>query len=276
MYLGMEAVIRGRGFHTLADAGDIGGNHNSSFGVDEPSTVNRMLEWVDRLLAGQRFFLTYLPIAGHHPYETPEPGPDSDSEDFGRYRNALRYGDASLGTLINGLRQRGLFENTMWIIVGDHGEAFGQHSGNYGHTFQIYEENMRVPFVISLPGAIKEPQRSTQVVSLIDLAPTLLDLMGIPPEQRHQGRSALDGESRMALFFADYSQALAGLRDGNWKFIHDLGSGHSRLFDLTRDPAEQRNLADIHPSRSRTYADILKSWTAAQKHMLHSAATRSR
>src|SRR6266576_2870358 len=65
-YLGMEAIINGRGYQTLEDAGDIGGNHNSSFGVDEPATVARMLAWIDGLPRGQRFFLTYLPIAGHH------------------------------------------------------------------------------------------------------------------------------------------------------------------------------------------------------------------
>ncbi len=113
MYLGMDAIIRNRGFETLADAGDIGGNHNSSFGVDEPSTVARILSWIDALPPGQPFFVTYLPIAGHHPYETPEPGPFSDHDDFGRYRNALHYGDASLGTLIRGLRARNLEQKTL-------------------------------------------------------------------------------------------------------------------------------------------------------------------
>jgi phosphoglycerol transferase MdoB-like AlkP superfamily enzyme len=65
-YLGMQSVIRNRGFQTLEDAGDIGGNHNSSFGVDEPATVDRILTWIDALPGG-RFLVTYLPIAGHHP-----------------------------------------------------------------------------------------------------------------------------------------------------------------------------------------------------------------
>ena len=103
-YLGMESVIRERGFHTLEDAGDIGGHHESSFGVDEPSAVARMLTWIDRLSSGERFFITYLPIAGHHPYATPERGPFADHDEMGRYRNAIRYGDESLGALMDGLR----------------------------------------------------------------------------------------------------------------------------------------------------------------------------
>jgi arylsulfatase A-like enzyme len=267
MYLGMESVIRDRGFHTLADAGHIGGNHNSSFGVDEPATVARMLEWVDSLRQGQNFFLTYLPIAGHHPYETPEPGPDSDREEFGRYRNALRYGDASLGTLIEGLRKRGLYENTVWVVVGDHGEAFGQHDGNYGHTFHVYEENLRVPFVIAIPGWNKQV-RSRPVVSLIDLAPTVLDVMGINAPAGYQGRTALAGEPLPALFFADYSQAFTGLRDGRWKFIHEPGSGRSRLFDLQLDPGERTNVAPAHEDRVRRYREVLQGWSAGQKHLL--------
>jgi len=103
----MEAVIRRRGFEVLEDAGDIGGNHESSFGVDEPATVDHALTWIDSIPRGEHFFLTYLPIAGHHPYETPEPGPFPEKEEIGRYRNALLYGDTSLGTLIDGLRTRG-------------------------------------------------------------------------------------------------------------------------------------------------------------------------
>jgi len=59
-----------------------------------------------------------------------------------QYRNALHYGDVSLGTLIEGLRTRGLEENTLWVVYGDHGEAFGQHEGNYGHTFFLYGRQM--------------------------------------------------------------------------------------------------------------------------------------
>src|SRR5262249_48192836 len=91
MYLGMDAIVRNRGFDRLEDAGDIGGRRNSSFGVDEPATIARLFEWIDSLPLHLPFFVTYLPIAGHHPYDTPEPGPFPDRDEFGRYRNALRY-----------------------------------------------------------------------------------------------------------------------------------------------------------------------------------------
>ena len=271
MYLGMEAIIRNRGFQTLADAGDIGGNHNSSFGVDEPSTVASILSWIDALPAGQPFFVTYLPIAGHHPYETPEPGPFPDHDDFGRYRNALHYGDASLGTLIHGLRTRGLDRKTLWIVLGDHGEAFGRHQGNFGHTFQLYDENVRVPFLLAAAGVVSHQIRSKQVVSLVDTAPTVLDLAGLPAPESYQGRSMLDGEPRMALFFADYSLGMLGLRDGPRKFIHELDSGRSKLFDVVKDPQERMDLSDRHVEEVRRYAQDLRTWSSAQKHLLRAA-----
>jgi lipoteichoic acid synthase len=268
MYLGMDQVVRDRGYGLLADAGDIGGNRNSSFGIDEPSTVSRILAWVDGLPEGQPFFATYLPIAGHHPYETPQPGPFPDRDEFGRYRNALHYGDASLGTLMHGLQARGLDRKTLWIVLGDHGEAFGQHEGNYGHTFFIYDENIHVPFLVAAPGIVSRPIRSRQVVSLIDAAPTLLDLAGLPIPKVYQGRSVLETGPRMALFFADYSLGLLGLRDGPLKFIDEIESGRSKVFDLAEDPHETMDRRDRYGEQARWYRQNLRSWVAAQKQRL--------
>ncbi len=271
VYLGMEAIIRNRGYGTLADAGDIGGHFNSSFGVDEPSTVTHVLRWIDALPADQRFFVTYLPIAGHHPYETPEPGPFPDHDELGRYRNALYYGDQSLGTLVRGLRARGLDQKTLWIVLGDHGEAFGQHEGNYGHTFHIYDENVHVPFLVAAPGLLPRQIRSRRVVSLIDTAPTVLELAGLPAPEIYQGRSMLDPEPRMALFFADYSLGMLGLRDGPMKFIHELDSGRSRLFDVDQDPQETKDLSNRYARQAARYVQDLRGWSAAQKHLLNTA-----
>ena len=265
MYLGMNAVIQRRGFETLADAGAISGNFNSSFGVDEPATVGRMLAWLDALPRGQRFFLHYLPIAGHHPYETPEPGPFPASNDAGQYLNALYFGDAALGRFLDELRARGLDTNTLFVIYGDHGEAFGQHEGNHGHTLFLYEENVHVPLLVALPGAWHEPKRVKRQASLIDVAPTLLDLLGLQAPADYQGASLLNPSPRSALFFTDYSLPLAGLRDGRWKLIAELGSPRVKLFDLETDPLETRNVAARYAERVHDCQRRLAEWTAAQK-----------
>jgi phosphoglycerol transferase MdoB-like AlkP superfamily enzyme len=263
-YLGMESIIRNRGFATLEDAGDIGGNHNSSFGVDEPSAVARILGWLDALPHGQRFFVTYLPIAGHHPYATPGPGPFAVHDEIDQYRNALHYGDESLGALMRGLRQRGLDRDTVWMIYGDHGEAFHQHDGNYGHTFFVYDENVRVPLVIAGPGLVSSEVRVRKVVSLVDAAPTLLDLLGTPAPAdypaAYQGRSVLDGTPRMALFFTDYSLGILGLRDGRWKFLYEMESQRRKLFDMESDPRELADVSAREPDRTSWYAGVVRGW----------------
>jgi phosphoglycerol transferase MdoB-like AlkP superfamily enzyme len=273
-YLGMDSMLKNRGFETLEDAGDIGGEHDSSFGIDEPSTVRRMLRWIDEQQPGRPFFLTYLPIAGHHPYETPDPGPFPDGDLVNRYRNALHYSDAALGQFLEGLRQRRLDRQTLFLILGDHGEAFGEHPGNHGHTLCIWEENLRVPYLIAAPGLIEESLSVRRLASLIDTAPTVLDLLDLPIPSTYQGHSLLDAQSGMALFCTDYSIGLLGLRDGDWKMIHELETGRSRLFDLRTDPEEQQDLSPLHAERTEVYRDHLLRWAVAQKYRITKSGRR--
>ena len=268
LYLGMDEVVRQRGFQMLADAGDIGGNHESSFGVDDGATAQQMFNWIDSIPRGENFFITYLPVAGHHPYDTPTRGPFPGHDEIGRYRNALHYSDAVLDRLLGGLKERGLFDKTLFLIFGDHGEAFGQRQGNFGHTLFIYEENIHVPYFIVAPGLIREPIRVKRVASLVDTAPTILDLLGLPIPKEYQGSSLLDSPSQMALFFTDYSLGLLGLRDGRWKCVYELVSRRAKLFDLATDPAERKNLAAQEPERVKAYREHLRSWAAAQRDLI--------
>jgi phosphoglycerol transferase MdoB-like AlkP superfamily enzyme len=265
MYLGMESIVKNRGFEILEDAGAIGGNANSSFGVDEPAAVERMFKWIDSLPTDQPFFITYLPVAGHHPYATPERGPFPAETDQGNYLNALHYGDESLGALLRGLRERNLDQKTLFVLYGDHGEAFGQHEGNLGHSLFIYEENVRVPLVIAAPGLIPNEVRVPQTASLIDAEPTILDLLGRPIPSQLQGSSLLESGENMAFFFTDYSLGFLGLADRCWKYIYETGSGRSKLYDACRDPAETADLSTKEPLRVQTYRDRLQQWISAQE-----------
>ncbi len=265
MYLGMEAVIRDRGFDLLEDAGAIGGRVDSSFGVDEASTVDRMLGWIDSLDRKDRFFLTYLPIAGHHPYASEGAGPFEGSGDFPAYLNALHEGDAALGQFLRGLRERRLEGNTLFIVFGDHGEAFGEHPGNFAHTLFVYDENVRVPYVIAAPGQIAGQIRVERPASIIDTAPTVLHLLGLGEQTAHQGTSLLLPNPPMALFYTDYSLGWLGLADGCWKYLHQLDTGRSHLFDTCTDSMERHERAHEFPDRIAAYRERLKAWAAAQK-----------
>jgi arylsulfatase A-like enzyme len=256
----MEAVLSAQAFETLEDAGAIGGRVESSFGVDEPSVVARVLSWIDARDRTRPFFAAYLPVAGHHPYATPDPGPFAGDGPLSDYKNALRYADASVATLLDGLRSRGLDHETVVVIFGDHGQAFGQHDGNVGHTFFAFDENIRIPLLISIPGVTRDALRSRRVASVVDIAPTILDLLGVPLPDGYEGSSLLHGNEQLAYFFTDYALGWAGLRDRCWKYLLEVEARRSSLFDVCRDPDETRDRAAGHEARVDAYRGRTMNW----------------
>ncbi len=265
-YLGMQAVVDDRGFGALFDAETIGGTHASSFGTDDASTVRRLLSFVDEA-AGDRFFAVYSPISGHHPYKSPGDGPRPfpARTEKDHYLNDLFAGDAAFGNLVDGLVQRGVHQDTLYVIVGDHGEAFGQHEGNFAHTLHLYDENVRVPLIVSAPGLTVGRLRVPQIASLTDLAPTTLALIGLELPSRHEGRSLLAPQPGVARFYTDHGPLSLGLRQGRFKALHSTEHDRTRLFDLDRDPGEKRDLAAEHPERSERYRRHLLEWSASRR-----------
>ena len=264
-YLGMDAIVARQQFDVHEDAGAIGGAVESSFGIDEASTVSRMLEWLDARDPARPFLLAYLPIAGHHPYVSPEPLFFQGSGTLVAYKNALRHADDSLSALLGGLRERGLMDETVLVVFGDHGEAFGQHPGNVGHTLFIFEENVRVPLLISAPGLTDGAIRSTRTASVIDVAPSILDVLGLPVPDSYEGLSLLQGPDPLALFVTDYALGWAGLRDGCWKYLLELEGMRPYLFDLCRQPDERSNVAAAHGELERAYRTRVLAWAAATR-----------
>jgi lipoteichoic acid synthase len=266
-YLGMQGILDGRGFDAAYDAETIGGRYATSFGTDDSSTARRLLTFVDQLPREQRFFAVYSPISGHHPYKSPGVGPRPFAErsERDRYLNDLHAGDAALGELLDGLTERGLAERTLFVVVGDHGEAFQQHEGNFAHTLFLYEENVRVPLIIAAPGLTLGTLRVPQIASLIDIAPTTLTLLGLPVDPRHDGRSLLDPAAGYARFYTDHGPLKLGLRHGTWKFIHETEHDRSRLFQLASDPNERVDLARQDPERAALYRSHLLEASSAQR-----------
>jgi arylsulfatase A-like enzyme len=227
-----------------------------------------MLEWIDEQDRARPFFLLYMPIAGHHPYATARPGPFAGEGDLVAYKNALREADAALAALLGGLTSRGLAGNTTIAIVGDHGEAFGQHPGNYGHTLFVYDENVRVPLIVTVPGRTAAGVRARQIGSVLDVAPTLLDLAGVPAPGGYQGASLLRPPGRLTFFFTDYALGWAGLRDGCWKYLLEIDAGRSKLFDVCADPAEAHDRARESSLRVLEYERRVLAWLAAGRHAI--------
>jgi glucan phosphoethanolaminetransferase (alkaline phosphatase superfamily) len=267
-YLGMESVVENRGFDVLEDAGKIPAKQVASFGIDDASTARRALSFVDQTKGP--FFLVYVPIGGHHPYETPGEGPRPfpENNDYSRYENDIYRADHATGLLIDGLKQRGKYDNTIFVVNGDHGEAFFQHEGNFAHTLFIYEENVHVPLIVTVPG-LTSAIRAPQIASLIDIPPTIVDLLGAPADAKWDGRSLLGGEPRVARFFADQATFQLGLRDGRFKAIHEVESGRTKLFDLSVDPLEKNDLGASEAVRAERYRNHLLAWSQGLRKRLN-------
>ena len=123
-----------------------------------------------------------------------------------------------MGQLLRGLREQRIDDDTLVIVFGDHGEAFGEHEGNFAHTLFIHEENVRVPYVIAAPGAIAEPIRVGRVASVIERRRRFSIFSGCPPPRIR----AIAAPSRTAdgAFLYRLLAWLVGLTDGCWKYLY--------------------------------------------------------
>ncbi|MBM4318703.1 MAG: hypothetical protein FJ125_01780 [Deltaproteobacteria bacterium] len=205
----------------------------------------------------ERLFLYVHYIDPHHPY-TVHPGFARGSSDRERYLGELAYADHHLGRLLQGIAAMPGAADRAVIVTSDHGEEFGDHGGAF-HAGQLYEESIHVPLVIAgrgiAPGVRPAP------VSLVDLLPTILDLLAVPAEEATsllQGRSLLPdllGETPPAAMdrplFAETGPwerqpQSALLERGRLKLIHRPGLAAAyELYDLLEDPGERRNLIDL-------------------------------
>ena len=212
------------------------------------------LHWIDQA-PDRPFHLLFWTIETHHPYVSPASARDFgvDDPELGRYLNALRAADETIGWLIDELRARGLDQDTLLAVTGDHGEVFGQH-GQRVHSFGVYEENVHVPLVLLHPALKSLPRRDAHVAQQIDIPATLAGLLGCNRPASWQGRHLLDeGPRDRAYFYSLGNEVILGLRDGRFKYHYYVTSGFEELFDLSADSDEQRNLAPQYQAQCAEY-----------------------
>jgi arylsulfatase A-like enzyme len=268
-YAGAGDFLKGRGFDEMIDQTTLGCAPQTSWGCEDRYLVDGLLRWIDRDCETP-FFVMAWTAQSHHPYE---PSPDRpfvdffrggplppDDYDLGRYLNTLLEVDRQLGRVFRGLRERGMADNTLVAITGDHGEAFGDPHPTWGHGARIYEENVHVPLLLWDP-RLYQGRHSVQIGSHVDLGPTLTDVMGIAPSPSWHGRSLFDRlHPPRAYFYAANDDYLLGVREGDWKYIYDASLGRDELYNLKLDPLEQRNTAQAQPDRVRRLRQRLAAW----------------
>jgi arylsulfatase A-like enzyme/Tfp pilus assembly protein PilF len=253
-----------RGFEVYDDATDVtaGSSHNPSLLERRGDhTVDRALAWLDSH-SGQTFFLWVHLYDPHSPYHPPEPY-------FSRYASHLYDGeiafdDVQLGRLFAGLRRLGLYDRALILAAGDHGESLGEH-GEAEHGFLIYNATLRVPLIVKLPGSVPRPGVINDPVGLVDVAPAIAEVCGVPLEstQSFQGHSLLrllehQSQNPSPAVYAEsyYSRSsfgwheLRALITPQFKYID---APRAELYALKEDPEEMHNLA---PSRSSLAAAL--------------------
>ncbi len=203
------------------------------------------------LSAGDKPLFLWVHLFDPHDKFVAHPAHDYGDGLEQRYLGEIAYTDAQLGQLIDHVAQAGRAARTLWVIHGSHGEAFGEH-GQVGHGVQLYDESVRVPLMIAGPG-VTPGRFNARAVSILDVAPTLLDVAGARRDGVHgvSLRPAMTGD---ADFTRDpvlsYARRRVTLVDWPLKlmvFRRDKRDDRLLLFDLESDPGETKDLSSERP-----------------------------
>jgi arylsulfatase A-like enzyme/Tfp pilus assembly protein PilF len=279
-----------RGFDTY-DAGfrmaAPGEGHYTSDGRRGNVVVEHALAWLSKRPPGPFFIWVHLYDA-HYPYDPPEPFLSRYKSDL--YDGGIAFVDSVVGKLMSELRARGLFENSLIALMADHGEALGDHGEEF-HGFFLYDATIRVPLLLKMPGDRFAGKRIEDHVGLVDVAPTILQTVGIAVPQEMQGESLLDKMTEpkpppaaSAGFLPAsspeqplYAETEYGLRAYGWSAVRSLRTGkylfieapHRELYDLAADPNAEHNLE----AASRAVADTLQGQLDAFRQRTSKSAT---
>ena len=205
----------------------------------------------------------------------------------GRYASEVEYVDAELGVLLDELEARGLDERALIVLTSDHGESIGERRF-IGHTRTLHDELLRVPLVIRPPaGSDRTPllrARSQALVGLMDVVPTALDLLGLPPLEGQLGNSLLDAfperpivaeTSAVDRMSGQSRLRLIALRDANTKLVHDVRRDRFELYLLEADPGEREDrfeqLGDEHAEWARALRALAEQARASEGELAEDA-----
>ena len=241
-----------QGFDTYFDNFDLSKYKAISLGaIQRPGNevVDRGLQWLDEA-ASSRFFCWLHMYDPHAPYDPPEP---YKSLYAGRpYLGEIAFVDAQVGRVLGYLESHQLLDRTIVVIMGDHGESLGDH-GEATHGFFVYESVTHIPLIIRAPfSATLGGRRVADVVRSVDVMPTVLEMLGVPPPKDIEGKSVaplMTGAAR-ELNLDTYTEAMYPLHHFGWSDLRAMRAGRFKLiaaprpelYDLQDDPGEQHDL----------------------------------
>jgi arylsulfatase A-like enzyme/Tfp pilus assembly protein PilF len=250
------------------------GFHLRRHGMDRYQSVERRagvvvdhaLGWLSQLQNGPFFLWVHLYDA-HDPYDPPEPFKDKYKSQ--PYDGEIAYADSCVGKLLDQLRKHDLYDETLIAVMADHGESLGAHGENT-HGIFLYDETLHVPLVIKLPLNRRRGSEVENRVGLVDVAPTILQVAGLPIPKEMQGEALVApakaqqspaeakkaGDDRILYAETDYPHrgfgwsSLRAIRTGKYLYIQ---APERELYNQDSDPEDLHNLA----ASSRAVADTL-------------------
>jgi len=267
----LAEILKGKGYSTAAFVSSF--SVDSRFGLDRgfdvyddtfqsespfktqnaerraEETFARFSRWLET--GGKNRFFGWIHYYDPHlPYDPPSPYKEEFDGD--PYDGEIAYMDRYVGAVLERLREQGVLEKTIVVVAGDHGEGLGDKV-ELGHGIFLYEETLRVPFILHNPAVFPRSQVIESQVRLIDIAPTILEITGLQNEAkgmkgqsliaRLRGKNLKAPDSLVETFYPreNFGWAeLVGLISERWKYIQ---SPRPELYDLKSDPGEREDLA---------------------------------
>lgn len=228
-------------------------------------------EWLDKN-STEQFFCWIHFFDPHFPYDPPSPYREEFL--YSPYDGEIAYMDYYVGKTVEKLKEKNRLGKTLIILAGDHGEAFGEKEEE-GHGVFLYESTMKIPLILYAEDHLPQGKAINARVRLIDLMPSILEILEIPvPEEIHgvsllpyiQGRKKAHLSNYMETYYPreNYGWSeLVGLIDGNWKYIR---APKEELYNLALDPEEQKNLIqeekEIHLGNKKKLEKIIKTYSS--------------
>jgi len=272
-WVGQQKFLSNRGFDLIQDYRDLAPQKVFSWGCEDRYMVDGLFRFIDQDKS-KPFYAVAWTTQTHHPYQQSPDQPEvnflgaakAGSKQLNQYLNCILEADRQIGRILDGLRERGLADDTLVWVTGDHGEAFGWPHPVYFHGGHIYQEAVNVPCILINPRLFPTGRRDPLVAGHVDINPTILDVLGAGAMPgTWQGRSLFDPtRSPRAYFFGAEDDYNVGVREGQWKMIYNGTLGRTELFDLQADPNELKNVADDHPDVAARLLSHLKAWVTYQ------------
>ena len=244
-------------------------------GITSPEVTARGTQWLKNHRSSQAPWLLWLHyLDPHDAYLPHEENPERFQKNEAKtlYEGEIHYTDQWIGRLLDSLDSLGLAESTVVVMTSDHGEEFLDH-GRTGHGLTLYDEQLHVPLMIRAPGLA--PRQVTNAVGTIDMLPTVLELLELPPAENIEGRSlaaAMRGEALQDKYILFEMRGvrpeykIRGVRDTRYKLLVSETGESQHLFDTDVDPAEKQNqvseLGKIADAMNQTLKSLVQASTS--------------